>query len=299
MNDQELLIIRIVYCNKDANNHTIELEQLAKSLQAFAEVFEASGDFVLNNNRLCGKDEGHLVRVLTDARLRPGSVEIFTFISAAAGTINSVCDAGGKVVGIIKYLFGSRTKQEQDDTAKMRITNLLERDKDSLQQSNEDRAIIRKLALKLNDLIADQNDNCRKSTAYIGHNDCTKIRLDKIETKDGKTTEEPISNIDIKTRSCYKVQDQTTVDDIEMDLVITALDRVTGGCKYDLFPDETSSDEKKRHSAKITDGTLELNENAYCWSLSNCQPIKAKVQKVTKNGIETYLIQSAEIPSQH
>ena len=290
MKEANLAQIRIVYLYDDADRHSIRLDLFGKSIQAFAEVFEASGDFVLNGNRLRDKEDGHLVSVITDARLHPGSVEIIAYILAAAGAINVISDAGGNIMGLIKFLFSKRSQQDKNDAASRLAANAVE-------QGNMDRALLRQLLVKSIDaLVASQNDNCRKSTAIIGRDGCSGVRLNEIRSSaDGTQTETTISDIDLKTRSCYKIPDDPKVEEVEVQIVITALDKVTFNCKYRLHPEADPGDEqaRRRLSAKIVDGGIELPGNVYTWSLDFDRPILAKMQVVTKKGSTECLIHSA------
>lgn len=193
-------------------------------------------------------------------------------------------------MGLIKFLFSKRSQQDKNDAASRLAANAVE-------QGNMDRALLRQLLVKSIDaLVASQNDNCRKSTAIIGRDGCSGVRLNEIRSSaDGTQTETTISDIDLKTRSCYKIPDDPKVEEVEVQIVITALDKVTFNCKYRLHPEADPGDEqaRRRLSAKIVDGGIELPGNVYTWSLDFDRPILAKMQVVTKKGSTECLIHSA------
>lgn len=253
---------RIRYLEPAAGKHRIALGEFCKSLQGFAGVFTAIGSELLHQK----------ITVETDARLKPGSVEISSIISSALQAAPDLEAARQLFAAALRYLYGKGEKTDMEPL----LDYLKSRDELDAQKYTDTLRVFEKAL----------NKNARASVVVIG-SQCQGIEID---ADNGQ-----IVKLDRETKSrIFSRNDETvTTEEQELEIVFCEMELEKRSCKYYLADDYQFREDDAElavHRAGIRDPDFDVPGNAYISAFSEQKPLRVSVKIQKSSAGSRYFI---------
>lgn len=274
----QVMTIRVKYDELVQGAHAIDLMSFGESIQGLSKILSTVGEFTINGKYI-RKYSAHTVRVTTDAKLLPGSIDLTVLlVGASSGLLGSV------ITPLLQYILSRKDKKEMEHLAKA-LEQALAQNKELAENSQK----MTESLLKTIERMADGLTKASVETmAPIGKS-CGKIALfDGNETTPFVTADKSLKEY-LSEESESSIEESSTYSG-----TLTELDKITGTCKITLSNDEDDT----RIAAEIWDPSFKLErENVYITSFSKDQPITftAKSQLDKDGNIVKFFISDAKV----
>ncbi len=274
----QAMTIRVKYDELVQGAHAIDLMSFGESIQGLSKILSTVGEFTINGKYI-RKYSAHTVRVTTDAKLLPGSIDLTVLlVGASSGLLGSV------ITPLLQYILSRKDKKEMEHLAKA-LEQALAQNKELAENSQK----MTESLLKTIERMADGLTKASVETmAPIGKS-CGKIALfDGNETTPFVTADKSLKEY-LSEESESSIEESSTYSG-----TLTELDKITGTCKITLSNDEDDT----RIAAEIWDPSFKLErENVYITSFSKDQPITftAKSQLDKDGNIVKFFISDAKV----
>lgn len=275
--ENQSLAITIKYDDLVQGSHTIDLMSLGESLQGLSKILSTVGQFAIDGKYI-RRYSAHAVKVVTEAKLSPGSVDITAIlIGASSGLL------GAMVTPLLQYILSRKDKKEMEYLAKA-LEQTLAQNKELMENSQ-------KISESLLRTIQRMTDGLSKASleamSPIGRS-CGKISL----SESGRNV--PFVTVDKELKDFLTWQETPSIE-VSNNYIgtITELDKVTGTCKISLADDD---DDTLRTPAEILDPSFWLEKkNVYITAFSNDAQISftAKSQIDKDGNIVKFFISDA------
>lgn len=273
----QAMTIRVKYDELAQGAHAIDLMSFGESIQGLSKILSTVGEFTINGKYI-RKYSAHTVKVITDAKLSPGSIDLTVLlVGASSGLLGSV------ITPLLQYILSRKDKKEMEHLAKA-LEQALAQNKELAENSQK----MTESLLKTIERMADSLSKASVETmAPIGKS-CGKISLfDGNETTPFVTADKTLKEY-LSEESESSIEEPNTYTG-----TLTELDKITGTCKITLSNDEDDT----RIAAEIWDPSFKLErENVYITSFSKDQPITftAKSQLDKDGNIVKFFISDAK-----
>lgn len=269
--------ITIKYDDLSRGEHAIDLLSFGESLQGISKILSTVGQFAISGKYI-KKYSAHSVRVTTEAKLTPGSIDITTLLVGASSGL-----FGALITPLLQYILSRKDKKEMEYLAKA-----LEQ---TLAQNKEFSENSQKMTESLLRTIEKMSDGLTKASieamSPIGRS-CGTISMST--TGNAK----PFVTIDKSLKDFVSTQDAPSIEDTNTYTgLITELDKVSGTCKITLIGDD---EDAARTPAEILDPAFRIEKNnVYVYAFSCDAPIKftAKSQIDKDGNIVKFFISDA------
>lgn len=279
---EDLFQYRLKFDGLKKGEHRIDLNELGKSLQGFANAFATIGTYSISN-RITSKAAEYQVSVTTDAKIHEGSIDIWAIISASAQCCANILDIKNMFDAVCAFIFSKREQSDMDkflEYLESRDQKDLEKDK---MKHEENLAI-------LNFLSKAVDSNLKNCLSPIGKT-CNSISLG---SGNNNKIEKEVSYIDTNIKNTLLTKN-TEKEEISktIEIILVALNKKTCSCQFYLkddyinAEDEEERNELSTYSGKITDPNFDLPSNSYTRAFDANSPIKvvAKVKHNTNNDV--------------
>lgn len=108
----QAMTIRVKYDELVQGAHAIDLMSFGESIQGLSKILSTVGEFTINGKYI-RKYSAHTVRVTTDAKLLPGSIDLTVLlVGASSGLLGSV------ITPLLQYILSRKDKKEMEHLAK-------------------------------------------------------------------------------------------------------------------------------------------------------------------------------------
>ena len=283
----EIAKYKIKFESLSKGEHEIELNSLGISLQGFAKTLKVAGQISVKQLKIEDSNTAK-INVTTDAKVLPGSVEIWVYVKMALAAIH---DAAGGIENV-KTLFNGfcslfYSKREKTDMDAFNSI-LLKVEEDRHLEVGEALAI----ANKAIDMIG---SNCAKSLSPIGK-ECQKISIYKETKQENNSDLQSIADIDINVKNAISAKTNKPEERTKYEtILLCAMDKTQKSCKFYL---KTNYEEHRINGdtalnvskGEIIDPDFEIQNNAYAKAFYEETYIRVFLKKVTKDKTEKYYI---------
>lgn len=274
----QAMTIRVKYDELVQGAHAIDLMSFGESIQGLSKILSTVGEFTINGKYI-RKYSAHTVRVTTDAKLLPGSIDLTVLlVGASSGLLGSV------ITPLLQYILSRKDKKEMEHLAKA-LEQALAQNKELAENSQK----MTESLLKTIERMADGLTKASVETMSPIGKSCGKIALfDGNETTPFVTADKSLKEY-LSEESESSIEESSTYSG-----TLTELDKITGTCKITLSNDEDDT----RIAAEIWDPSFKLErENVYITSFSKDQPITftAKSQLDKDGNIVKFFISDAKV----
>lgn len=273
----QAMTIRVKYDELAQGAHAIDLMSFGESIQGLSKILSTVGEFTINGKYI-RKYSAHTVKVITDAKLSSGSIDLTVLLVGASSGL-----LGSFITPLLQYILSRKDKKEMEHLAKA-LEQALAQNKELAENSQK----MTESLLKTIERMADGLSKASVETmAPIGKS-CGKISLfDGNETTPFVTADKTLKEY-LSEESESSIEEPNTYTG-----TLTELDKITGTCKITLSNDEDDT----RIAAEIWDPSFKLErENVYITSFSKDQPITftAKSQLDKDGNIVKFFISDAK-----
>lgn len=277
----DLFQYRLKYDGLKKGEHRIDLNELGKSLQGFANAFSIIGTYSVSD-RITSKSTEYKVSITTDAKIYEGSVEIWAIISATLQCCPNISDIKNLFDAVCTFIF---SKREQSDMDKF-LEYLESRDQKDLEK--DEMRHEENLAL-INIISKCVDPNLKNCLAPIGKT-CNSIKLG---VGNNNQVEKEVSVIDsnVKNNLLARNHEKEEISKT-IEIILVALNKKTCSCQFYFNEDYVNKEDDdandiSTYSGKITDPNFELASNSYTKAFDSNTPIKviAKIKHNTNNDI--------------
>ena len=275
--EDQPIAITIKYDGLVQGAHTIDLLSFGESLQGLSKILSTVGQFSIDGKYI-RKYCAHSVKVVTEAKLSPGSIDITALlIGASSGLL------GALITPLLQYILSRKDKKEMEYLAKA-LEQTLAQNKELAENSQKISESLLRTIERMSDGLAKAN---LEAMSPVGRS-CGKISL----FNSGES--QPFVIVDKEFKDFLTSQETPSIDESNTYVgTITELDKLTGTCKISLIGDD---DDSPRTPAEILDPSFRLEKNnVYIAAFSADSPISftAKSQLDKDGNIVKFFISDA------